>query len=206
MTPIRPSSSDRMVIAVDRSERRLAVGPLADPVEVPWSDICGVEIERNGEALTITNRGSQIMGGAVGALLLGPMGLLLGGLTGSKRNEQRVNDLSLKVLIDDQHSPVHRVQFFTQSGKGAKPDSAILQEPAKQIEKFHALLTNAIRTTDNERLEGREGPQIEARSAEERIGDLWKLKQSGALSDEEFASAKGRVLAADQSTLLPPQQ
>lgn len=196
------NGQEPIVLAIGRTDRRLAVGNLAHPHEVSWSEISEVEIERNGASLVQTNRGSQAMGAAVGAVLLGPMGLLLGGLTGSQRSVQRVNDLTLRVVIDNQSEPVHRVQFFKHGGKGVKPDSSILKEPVHQIEKFQALIANAIRTERNERTD-RSHSLPGTANVEDRISQLWQLKQSGALSDKEFNTAKASLLT-DGTALRPP--
>ena len=106
------SPHDRGVLALDHDDRRIAVGKVADFVEHPWSDISTVEIEKNGQSIVQTNRGAAVMGAAVGAVLLGPVGLLVGGLSASKRQKQRINELSLKLMIDNRTAPIHRVVFF----------------------------------------------------------------------------------------------
>jgi hypothetical protein len=63
-----------------------------------------------------TNRGGQAVGAAVGAALLGPAGLLLGGLTGSKQNIEQVDKLSLKIYTNDLINPVHEIVFHNLSG------------------------------------------------------------------------------------------
>lgn len=193
-----PSSIDQ-VLAVDHNSRRVAVGSLAKPVEVAWSNLSGCEIERNGETVTTTNRGSQAMGAAVGAILLGPAGLLLGGLTGSKRNVQKVKELSLKVTIDDRVAPVHRIIFVKLPGDGVRPDAGILKPHIERLEHFHALLENAMRSEERARV-----VNVQATPALDQAGDqierLWALHQSGALTAEEFATAKGRLLGAASNT------
>lgn len=184
------------VIAIDHDGRRIAVGPLAQPIEVAWADVASCEVERNGQSITATNRGSQVMGAAVGGLLLGPAGLLLGGLTGSKRNEEKVSELSLKVMIDNRAAPLHRIIFVKLPGSGIKPDSALLKPIVERVEHFHALLSNAIRSEDRERLGASSQPAL-PQGPSDQIERLWALHQSGALTAEEYASAKGRLLAGD---------
>lgn len=181
------------VIAIDHDGRRIAIGPLASPIEVAWADISSCEVERNGQSITATNRGSQAMGAAVGGLLLGPAGLLLGGLSGSKRNVQKVNELSLKVTIDNRASPLHRIIFLKIPGDGLKPENALIKQVAERLEHFHALLSNAIRNEDRSRISSPiQSPSLEGPSGQ--LERLWSLHQDGALTAEEYASAKARLL------------
>lgn len=69
-------------------------------------------------------------------VLLGPVGLLLGGLTGSKRNEERVKRLSLKLFTSDLHTPVTEVIFFDHP-QGVKPDSLLVKTAAQQLDEWH---------------------------------------------------------------------
>lgn len=195
------SAFSKNMIAIDQNSRRLALGSPDDPREFNWGQLASVEIERNGETLTQTNRGSQAMGAAIGGLLLGPAGLLLGGLTGSKRSAEKVKQLSLKVIVEDQAQPVHRVVFLD-APSGIKPDSEMLKPIVEAMEKHHALLSNAIRSEDREREKGNSAPAIEHQS-ETRIAQLWDLHQQGALTFEEYSEAKGRVLGGVALPLAP---
>ncbi len=81
---IYASPYERGVLAINQELRKAVVGKMNDYVDIAWSDLNSVEIEKNGQSVQQTNRGSQVMGAAVGAVLLGPLGLLVGGVTGSK--------------------------------------------------------------------------------------------------------------------------
>jgi len=193
---------DRCVVALNHDSKQIVVGRVTDHRQLPFSQISAVEIERNGQSLTQTNRGSQVMGAAVGAVLLGPLGLLMGGLTGSKRNKQRVSELALKIIVDDPRAPVHRVVFFRMKGDGVDAKSGLLREPAKKLEHFHALISNAIRSDQRSAAQQSLAPSPVNESTENRIAKLWELKQAGALSAEEFTSRKLALLSNAQGMNL----
>lgn len=191
---IYKSAHDRGILALDHEGRRIAVGTVASHIERSWSDISAVEVEKNGQSIIQTNRGAQVMGAAVGAVLLGPLGLLVGSFSGSKRQKQRVNELSLKILIDDRRAPVHRITFFRMKGNGADAKSSMLKGPAARLEHFHALVANAIRSDDRNHFKPI-APQIAVGSSGEQIAKLWELRQAGALTEDEFAAEKRAVLS-----------
>jgi hypothetical protein len=189
-TEFKPS-----LLAVDARSRQIAVGTTEQYVAVSWDSISRVEVENNGTALTTANRGSQLLGGVVGNVLLGPMGLLIGSMTGSKSTRQRVNELALKLVINHPTNPVHRVLFFRKGGKGEKPSARVLQAPAERLDHFHALLINAMRSVEREHATAEPAGKPEPSGVEGRIERLWTLHQAGALSEQEFAEQKQRLLA-----------
>jgi hypothetical protein len=122
-------------IAVDSGKSKLAIvgsGGLLSVLD--FGDVLGVEALRNGTSITKTNRGSQVAGAAVGALLLGPVGLLLGGVTGTKRQDEKVKRLSVKIFVNDLKNPVHEVVFF--DGPEMKNDSLVVKMAAGQLDEW----------------------------------------------------------------------
>lgn len=70
------------------------------------------------------------MGAAVGGALLGPAGLLVGGLSGSQRQENKVQKLSIKLYTNDLISPVQELFFWDSGSQGIDPTQIkpIIQE------------------------------------------------------------------------------
>jgi hypothetical protein len=193
------SPHDRGVLALNHDTRQIVVGEITKNVECSWSDLNAVEIEKNGQSVQQTNRGSQVMGAAVGAALLGPLGLLVGGLTGSKRSRERINELSLKVTVDHREAPIHRIIFFRMEGSGVDAKDNSLRAPAAKMEHWHALLSNAVRADRRNTF----APQARiafsnSKEPEARIAALWSLHQSGALTADEFQSQKLAVLSTNE--------
>lgn len=119
---------------MDPASRRLAIGMPGKPIRVIGFDqLVAVEIERNGVSIERTNRGSQIVGAAVGGALLGPAGLLLGGLTGAKRQESSIKRLVLKLTVNDLHDPVIDIVFLDTDAKVTMPPKKPINIPAEQL-------------------------------------------------------------------------
>lgn len=116
---IHGSNFGKLGIAIDGTRRKFAIlqGDNA-PRIFDFSQLTAVEVFRDGSSLTTTNRGGQVAGAAVGAVLLGPAGLLLGGLTGSKRSIETITKLSLMIYVNDFIQPTYEVVFHQHLGSG----------------------------------------------------------------------------------------
>jgi hypothetical protein len=136
---LRMEQPDRAVtVLLDPDSSQFVIAKPGSPVRAyAFDQLVSVEVQRNGASLQKSNRGSQLMGAAVGGALLGPLGLLLGGLSGSKRSEELVQRLSLKLFTSDLHAPVSEIIFFD-STKGQKPDSPPVKAAAMLMDEWHA--------------------------------------------------------------------
>jgi hypothetical protein len=136
----------RPTISIDPDSQQFAI-VRADqtPKVFRFDQLVAAEIERDGKSLTKTNRGSQVAGAAVGALLLGPAGLLLGGLTGSKRQEEKIKRLSLKLYTNDLREPVTEVPFYKDL-VGQNADSFIIRNAAKRADEWYGRFQTILHT------------------------------------------------------------
>ena len=147
-------------------------------------------------SLVKTNRGSQVAGAAVGGLLLGPVGLLLGGLTGSTRSEGRVKRLVLRIVTTDFAKPNHDILLYkSASSKGDVKTSIILKEPLRIAETWHSRVTVLIRDAGS--MAAPAVPPIGAVSVADEVRKLDALRREGLLTDDEFQQQKRQLLGGD---------
>jgi hypothetical protein len=123
-------------LALDPASNRFAIMRGASVKVFTFDQLVAVEVERNGGLLTRTNRGSQAKGAIVGGVLLGPAGLLVGGLSGSKTTTDLVKRLSLKVFTKDLEQPVHEIVFF-KDGQGKEQNSMFVRRAAERLDEWH---------------------------------------------------------------------
>jgi len=194
------SAHSRTLIAIDQSQTQIVLGPITAWKQYKISQISSVEILRDGATISSTNRGSQAAGALIGGLALGGVGLLLGGLSGSKRNTTTLHSVAIKVIVDDRQSPVHVVEFFkSPSKKGTDARSAILKPALEKADRFHALLVNALRT---QQLNVGQ-PRLDSAT---ELQKLWDLKLAGALTDQEFVAQKAKLLAVSDAPPYIPRR
>ena len=161
---------EKRVLLLDPASSQLAVTTAnGQPRLYGFDQLVAVDVERDGMSLQKTNRGSQMLGAAVGGALLGPVGLLLGGLTGSKRQEERVKRLSLKLFTSDLHTPVTEVIFFD-SVSGDRPDSEAVKQAAAQLDEWHGRFRTILQ--GNERATPAVSPTPEQANTFGRRRDL----------------------------------
>jgi len=116
-------------------------------------EVDGVNVTET-RSTSSTNRGSQLVGGAVGAAALGPVGLLLGGLSGSSTTTGRsvetrkIKSIKLVIRVSDRKAPV-RTFAFHDAGYAEGSDATVLKDQIEKAAHFHALLTNMIEDRDN---------------------------------------------------------
>ncbi|GIK24692.1 MAG: hypothetical protein BroJett006_09380 [Betaproteobacteria bacterium] len=159
---------------------------------VPYKDLLSCEIFEDGSTVTKTMRTSQIGGALVGALALGGVGAIIGGLSGKTKTTGKIKRVDLRITVNDTQNPHHDVNFIsheTQKG-GIVYDHAI-----KEARQWHGLIEVLIKRADQEDQE-RVGMATALRSISlaDELKKLAELRNSGVLDDEEFQQQKTKLL------------
>lgn len=123
-------------IAIDKSNAKLAIKVKGSMHLRRFTDIVAVEFEQDGSSVEKTNRGSQIDGALTGALLAGPAGMMIGGLSGSKRIEHKVHAVTVNVFTRDMHVPTIKVPFLNNPA-GAAISSGEYQRARKLAQDWY---------------------------------------------------------------------
>lgn len=101
-------------LVLDEARQKICIAAPGNPPKVlilPASDVLEAVVVEDG-AVTSTNRGSQAAGAIVGGLLLGPVGLLAGALTGKRETKRRVERVELRLLVRHVSYPLHLFSFM----------------------------------------------------------------------------------------------
>jgi hypothetical protein len=124
------------------------------------------------------------------------MGFLIGGLTGSKRTAEKVKEIAIRIIVDDRTTPVYVVRFISSGGAGVRANNELVRSATERAEHVHALLINVMRNASSRAATVL--PQVTDRSLAERIDQLWKLRELGALSANEYEVQKAEILGVRQ--------
>lgn len=171
-------------LAVDDSARKLCLIFGNNLRVIGFPDLIESEVVVDGHSVTKTSRASQFVGTAVGAVLAGGVGAIIGGLSGSKSTKEKVNGVSLKLIVNDTKDPIHVIDFFEMTSTG----STVPQIALDEAKYWHDLLSVIIK-------QARDDAPVAKGSAIEDIERYADLHKKGILSDEEFAAAKRKALA-----------
>ncbi|WP_080845547.1 hypothetical protein [Cytobacillus gottheilii] len=111
------------------------------------------EIIVDDKSIYKTQRGSQLLGAAVGGFALGGIGAIIGGLSGNKTKETKVRSIQLKVSIADTSSPSYKVKFLSNvdpytgqiDKNGYSTDSSKVKAALNHIERWQGIMDIIIK-------------------------------------------------------------
>jgi hypothetical protein len=191
-TPSQEFITSKIALAVDEGRNLLCfVWPAIDGVDAQVFAAfeileSAVEVVSDGatESVTRTSRTSQLGGALVGNAVFGPLGAVVGGLSGKKHTKTKDTALKiyrLHITVNDVKRPVRTVTF---PGPG----------PANH---WHAIVSILVRNADQVSLAAK--PELTQlppprSSVADEIVKLGELMNQGLLSREEFEREKLRLL------------
>ena len=193
------SSSPITGLALDETRRRICLitkahGKIKSRVAT-YHDILSAEISENGTTVTRTSRTSQIGGALLGGLMVGPVGALIGGLSGKRYSDDVVGRLDLRIIVNDSQNPTHVITFLNAETKKKATTYAMALEHAQR---WYAILKVVIEQADAEDRQAASSPAVAVPgppSVVAEIRGLVDLRDSGILTEEEFQRQKAKLLS-----------
>lgn len=167
-------------------------------------DLVSAELFEDGSTIQKTSRMSQAGGGLVGGLILGPAGVLIGGLTGKTvTSAGKVKRIDLRLVINDTNRPIYDINFLNSE---VDRDSFRYKNAVKLSRHWLGVMEVLIRQADTEHrktlqqnathTEGHDKTSpVEPFSVANELEKLNSLRERGILNKDEFEQQKLRVLA-----------
>jgi ribosomal protein L7/L12 len=99
-------------IAIDNENKRVALVTSTNCRVISYRDIIEAQVFEDGASIIKSSRASQIGGAALGGLLFGGAGAVVGALLPSKTMRDKVESISLRIVVNDISDPVHTLEFI----------------------------------------------------------------------------------------------
>jgi len=193
------SPHDQKGLAIDTTNNLILFTNNGAQTVMPFKNLIGTEILVDGATLTRTNRGSQLLGAAVGGALLGGIGVVVGGLSGTSTSSDRVRMVILRVITDNFHNPNFDIVLldWSHSQKGMEKSNIMYKEAIKTASAWHSRLITILKRLSEEDA-AIKPPAIEHAkiSIADEIEKLVQLRDKGILTEDEFAAQKASLLSA----------
>jgi len=127
------TSNKLAFIAVNETERKILIGGAdndtgkIDYQIIGASEIMGIELTENGRGLLSSSVNKNTLGmAAVGGLLFGGAGAVVGAISGSK-TKSVITEISLRIALDNIKTPYIGINFVSDKvGKGTEENSQLL--------------------------------------------------------------------------------
>ena len=114
---------------------------------VTYKDIISSELCEDGTITTKIARSSQIGGAVVGGMLLGEAGAVIGALSGKKVEENKINRIELRLIVNDTSEPTYSLCFL--NAECLKGD-AYYNYKAKEARQWQARMEVLINRAERE--------------------------------------------------------
>lgn len=155
-----------------------------------YRELLSSELLEDGSSISKTSRGSQIGGALIGGLVLGPVGLLLGGLTGKKETIDKITRIDLAIVVNDSSDPRHIINLLNIE---TKKDNYMYQSTINKARLWQSKIEVLIKQADIDDSKNKIISNSNNSIADE-LKKLSELKISGVLSELEYQQQKRKLL------------
>lgn len=152
---------------------------------MPYSMILDYELLEDGSS--VTKGGASIGRAAVGGFLFGPAGLIIGGVTGKRKQKDFCTTMQIKITLNNPQTPTAYIKFITSKTKKSGVAYKAACKNAQEVLSLLNVITNAPETETSATATATISPADEIKKYKE-------LLDSGAITKEEFEAKKKQLL------------
>ena len=127
---------DAIGIDYERELIAIAVGDTKQTIN--FKNLISIETAEDGKTVNKVNRGSQVLGAAVGATAFGGVGAIVGGLSGTSHSTAMVKRASINIITDLPDTPFLQIKVY--DGQEIKKDGFLYKQIVSQIMPWFARL------------------------------------------------------------------
>lgn len=138
------------IIAIDKNREKIVYindkGNALVKKEFSFSDIISCELIKDGETIYKKSATRTIGGAIVGGVISGGVGAIIGGLSGSSKEKEKINSIDIKITLRDIDNPNFMFKFFEYRGTRMFLDLSI-----KSAEEWKDRITAIIEIEDSKK-------------------------------------------------------
>ncbi len=153
-----------------------------------YEDIIDFELIQDGSS--IVNKGG-LGRAAIGGLLFGGSGAVVGSLTGSRKQTQTCTELRIKITINNTANPIIFIDFI--KGVSYKKDSILYRQLAENAETVMSML-QVITSANASASTSKQQANTSTSSTADEIRKYKELLDDGIITKEEFDQKKQQLL------------
>lgn len=183
---------DRSLVGLNYTTKKLLIGRDEQWRQFDFEQIIQVDLLRDNNVITSTNRGSQLAGAVIGGIAFGPLGALAGALSSKTRSQNLIRKLVLRIIMED---GTHSITLVDGGPQGIDPER--VQWASEQADLVYGWILRALRMAQQPATDQSEVPQIIVSTPSanvDAIKKLWELKECGAISSVEYELQKSRLM------------
>ena len=186
------------IFATDNEHQKILYMVGETPQIYNYEDIISVEFIENNHLVSKKSTGRTIGGAIVGTVVAGGVGAIVGGLSGSSKQQNLHSSVIVKILLRNNTDPSIELTCFdaksmTPDGKPVKDDDILYRQGLNQARRITDTLTVIIDAVDKATAAQKQNMANNGSVAEE-IAKLAVLKEKGILTEEEFMTQKSKLL------------
>lgn len=133
------SGSSGVSVAFDSKRKKVCFIDKELKVSIyDFGDILASEIEEDGETIIKKSVSGTLGRALVGGILTGGIGALVGGLTATGKQKEKIKSINLKITVNDLSNPIYKLNFLNIE---AKRGSLVYKSAYEQVEKWHGIFS-----------------------------------------------------------------
>lgn len=190
--------------AIDEINEKIGFSSNNKKTFINFTDIIGVELIENGNIVIKKNTTRTIGGAIVGGVLAGGAGAIVGGLSGSSTQKNKVTSVQVKILLRNIDKPSLDIICF-ESWMNSKIVKTFRENRQEEDYVYRIGKRNAVEIKDLisviiDRIDNKnksiieQSTSISTNSIADELLKLTSLKENGILSEEEFSIQKNKIL------------
>lgn len=164
------------------------IGKVTGITSFKYEDIIDFELIQDGSS--IVNKGG-LGRAAIGGLLFGGSGAVVGSLTGSRKQTQTCTELRIKITINNTANPIIFIDFI--KGVSYKKDSILYRQLAENAETVMSML-QVITSANASASTSKQQANTSTSSTADEIRKYKELLDDGIITKEEFDQKKQQLL------------